>query len=1083
MLYADFARPVTGTGITVSATRIMILLGFLATDPAWAGVDSGLKYAGPSYGTRLAGTDTEGGARKVYIVQLKAPSAATHYSALKSSQFGKIAATRQGPPVAFSKNSAGVESYARRLADAQDKVAARVGAQKIYSYQYSLNGFAARMTPAEAHKLQFQPEVLRVWEDEVRPLATNFSPEFLGLFEADVGLRGAPGLDGEGIVIGVIDSGITPEHPALADTREAYRPRACRSLWGENTILGKWLCRRYDKLEDVLIFEPPGNWNGTCQEGPRFTPGNCNNKLIGARYFVEGAQAGGPIDDGEIFSARDVDGHGTHTATTAAGNKVRASIFGTFLGQVEGIAPKARIAAYKACWLRPGDTRASCNTSDLANAIDAAVADGVHIINYSVGSSLLTTTAPDDVALLAAAKAGVLTVVAAGNEGPNFNTIGSPAGGPWVIAAAASSRDGEHSVEALEVTAPVTIAGLYAVKEANFTPRLLEAGPIEGRLVLADDDDDVLDDGTSGTTFDACEPLVNDTALSGNIAYIQRGGCDFATKVAHAAEAGASAVLVFNIAGDPSVMTGSSDAADVPALMIGQADGNLLLAEIDDGQTVEVVLDKGLFLTEADTGNVMGTFSSRGPGPAEDILKPDLTAPGINILAGFTPDAANSVAGENFAFLTGSSMSAPHVAGVAALLKQAHPDWSPSAIKSALMTTAHQDINQQDGETDAIPFDFGSGHIRPNLANDPGLVYDVTDDEYDAFSCGTASPAVDQARCDTLAADGLSFEAEDLNQPSIAVSRLASGQTVRRRVTNVSDESGSYVAEIVPPAGIVAEVVPSALSLGPGQSATFEVTLTYADGPLDLWRFGSLTWKDDNRSVRSVLAVRPTSINAPAEILATGADGSFGFEVEFGYDGSYTPGVHGLRPPLTIEGFVAEDATKTFSRRTSNGVTAHLIDVPADRAYLRFALYDELTDGEDDLDMYVYYCPDGVSCTKLGESGEPTSREQFDVVLPGAGRYEVFVHGFDTDNAAGGPGANYQLLAWAFGLSDDQGNMTATGPGFVNAGTTETVGIDWFGLDADTIHLGGISHNTPQGLNAITIVTVCVPQSPVCTSP
>ena len=1056
----------------MSVTRSIILLGLLATAAAWGGVDSPLRDAGPAYGIKLAGTDEHGGVPKVYIVQLKTASASEHFSTLRSSRSAKITATGQRSLAAFSKHIAGVESYALRLADEQDKVIARVGGTKIYSYRYSLNGFAARMTPAEAHKLEHQSEVLRVWEDEVRPLATNFSPEFLGLFEEEVGLRGAPGLDGDGIVIGVIDSGITPEHPALADTREANRPRACRSLWGENTVLGKWLCRRYDKLEDVLLFQPPENWAGTCQEGPRFALDNCNNKLIGARYFVDGAQAGGPIDAGEIFSARDADGHGTHTATTAAGNKVRASIFGTFLGQVEGIAPKARVAAYKACWLRPGDIRATCNTSDLANAIDAAVADGVHIINYSVGSSLLTTTAPDDVALLAAAKAGVLTVVAAGNEGPNFNTVGSPAGGPWVIAAAASSRDGEHSLEAMEVTAPASVVGRYAVKEASFTPSLLDNGPIEGRLVLVDDDDDVLSDGTAGTTFDACEPLVNDTELSGNIAYIQRGGCDFEVKLTNAEDAGAIAALVFSIAGDPIVMTGTVGLSEIPALMIGQADGNLLLAEIDEAQTVEVVLDKGLFLTEGDTGNLIGTFSARGPGPAEDILKPDVTAPGINILAGFTPDAANSVAGENYAFLTGTSMSAPHVAGVAALLRQAHPDWSPAAIKSALMTTAHQDVNQEDGETAAIPFDFGSGHIRPNLANDPGLVYDVTGDEYDAFACGTASPAVDQARCDSLAAAGLSFLAADLNQPSIAVSRLASTRTVSRRVTNVSDESASYLAEIVPPAGITVAVTPTTLSLGPGESASFDVTLTYADGPLDLWRFGSLTWVDDERSVRSVLAVRPTSVNAPAEVQSAGPDGTFGFPVEFGYTGSYSPGVHGLRAPLVIDGFVDEDPTKTFTFRTDNGVTAHLIDVPADMAYLRFALFDELTDGEDDLDMYVFYCPDSVNCTKLGESGEATSREQFNVLLPGAGRYAVFVHGFDTDNVAGGPGANYTLLSWGFGLVDDQGNMAASGPGFVNAGTTETVNVSWSGLASGTIYLGGISHNTPQGLVAITVITI-----------
>jgi hypothetical protein len=506
--------------------------------------------------------------------------------------------------------------------------------------------------------------------------------------------------------------------------------------------------------------------------------------------------------------------------------------------------------------------------------------------------------------------------------------------------------------------------------------------------------------------------------------------------------------------------------------MIGQADGNLILDEIDAGQTVELVLDKGFFLTEEETGNVMGTFSARGPAPVQDILKPDVTAPGVNILAGFTPDAANSVSGENFAYITGTSMATPHVAGVAALLLQAHPDWSPAAIKSALMTTAYQTVNQQDGSTPAIPFDFGSGHIDPNKANDPGLIYDVTDDEYDAFACGISSPAVDQTRCDALSAGGLSFKAEDLNQPSIAVSRLANSQTVSRRVTNVGDETETYVASIIAPPAMMVDVVPANLTIAPGQSATFAVTLTYVSGPLDLWRFGSLTWSSSNHDVRSVLAVRPVSLTAPAEVTSFGGTGNVSFPVEFGYTGSYSPGVHGLRKPLVINGFVDEDPTKTFSFRSTNGVTAHLIDVPVDQAYLRFAMFDELTDGDDDLDMHVYYCPDNVNCTKIGQSGEATSREQFNVLLPGAGRYAVLIHGFETDNVAGGPGANYTLLGWAFGLIDDQGNMSASGPGFVTAGTTVNVDVSWTGLESDTLYLGGISHNTPQGLVAITVISI-----------
>lgn len=1031
-----------------------------------------------------ASARAQAGAEKVYIVQLEAP-AAVEFAARTRQGFSKPGSGTR--TLSFDKSSAAVKTYVQRLVSVQDRVLASVGpgTRKIYSYRYALNGFAAKMTPAQAAKLERQPEVREVWEDEVRPLATNFSAKFLHLFDPEAGLRGPEGLTGEGIIIGVIDSGITPGHPALSDTREADRPSLCRSEWAETTLLGLWLCDRFDELEDVLMFQPPADWNGICQAGPEFPADACNNKMIGARYFFEGAKAGGPIDEGEIFSARDVDGHGTHTATTAAGNRVRASIFGTFLGRIEGIAPGARVAAYKACWLRPGDLRATCNTSDLANAIDAAVADGVDIINYSVGSSILTVTAPDDIALMNAAKAGVLTVVAAGNEGPSFNTIGSPAGAPWVITTGASSRDGEHSLEAIEVTAPAGVAGLYAAREASFTPPLVDNGPIEAELVLVDDGDETLADGRAGTTFDACEDIVNGGELNGNVAFIQRGGCPFEVMIANAEAAGAVAALVFNIAGDPIVMVAPPDTAGIPALMIGQADGNLLLAEIDAGQVIEVKLDKGLFLTEEDTGNVMGAFSSRGPGPVPDILKPDVTAPGINILAGFTPDAANSVSGENFAFLTGTSMAAPHVAGVAALLAEAHPDWSPAAIKSALMTTAYQDVTHQDGETPANPFDFGSGHIDPNRANDPGLVYDVTADGYDAFACGTNSPAMDAARCNQLEAAGFSLEPADLNQPSIAVSGLAKTRTVTRRVTNVSDSASAYTAEITPPAGISVLVSPSSLSLSPGQSAEFEVTLGFESGPLDLWRFGSLTWVGAEHSVSSVLAVRPRSVIAPAEVFcvpspapggcASGASGSLPVPVEFGYTGDYTPRVHGLAPAfVSDEVTVQEDPQRTFTFRNGNGVGFHFIEsLPPNQAYLRFALFDEFTDGEDDLDLYVRYCADvNSACVKIAESGEATSREQVNILLPPPGRYEVFVHGFDTDDVVGGPGAKYRLFTWYFGLSDDRGNMTATAPGFVNAGTTADVTLNWSGLAADTHYLGAISHNTPDGLVAITIVNI-----------
>jgi subtilisin family serine protease len=1035
----------------MNVIRTLLLALMIGATAAAADVETRLRDAGSLGAIRLAGSE-DAAASKVYIVQLAAPPAAAIYSPRALRMAGSAPAAIGERP-RFNKTAAAVQSYAARLIEEQDRVLAHAGAgaQLVHRYQYSLNGFAARMHPALAHKLEGMPGVLRVWEDEIRPLATTHSLDFLELFDADKGLRGPEGLTGEDVIIAFIDSGVAPEHPALSDTREADRPRLCQTSWAENTLLGKWLCRRYDKLEDELLFEPVEDWHGTCQGGEEFEDTLCNNKLIGARYFVAGAENSGPIDDGEIQSARDVDGHGTHTATIAAGNRVKASIFDTFVGRVEGVAPRARVAVYKACWLRPGDQRASCNTSDLANAIDAAVADGVDIINYSVGSSMREITAPDDLALLAATKAGVFSVVAAGNEGPNLGTIGSPAGAPWVVTAAASTRAGEASFEAIEVLSPPVVAGRYAMKEANFTPALADRGPVEGRLVLVDDGEETLEDGAPGTTSDACEAIVNNDDVANNIALIQRGGCSFDTKLANADEAGAIAAIVYNIAGPPIVMNGSADLSDIPAVMIGQADGNLLLAELDEGSRIDVRMNAGILLTEKEDGNVMATFSARGPGPAPDILKPDVTAPGVNIVAGFTPDAANATPGEYFAYLSGTSMSTPHVAGVAALLLQANPEWAPADVRSALMTTAHQDLTRPEGEPAATPFGYGAGHIVPNDALNPGLIYPVSNDEYDAFACGSPEPILDETRCDALAAAGQSFAGADLNQPSISVARLANETTVQRRVVNASDQASTYTAEIVAPAGIGVTVNPPSISLGPGQSASFEVTLKYESGPLDLWRFGSLSWSNNERSVVSPIAVQPVTLTAPSQVTAFGDSGTLSFPVEFGYMGAYSPGVHGLRLPLVVNGFVDNDPTKTFTFR---------------------ALFDTLTDGNDDLDLYVYYCADNINCTRAGESGEPTSQEEVNLLLPAGGRYAVLVHGFQADQVGGGPGARYQLLAWSFGLDDDQGNMTADGPAFVNAGTTADVTVSWSGLLSDTIYLGGISHNTPQGLSAITVIRI-----------
>jgi subtilisin family serine protease len=941
--------------------------------------------------------------------------------------------------------------------------------RKLYSYRYTFNGFAARLTAVQAQKLRSRKNVVNVWEDSVRYLSTSDSPVFLGLFDAGTGLVSESNLRGEDVVIGIIDSGITPEHASFADTREADRPRLCRSEWAENSLLGLWLCMRFRNRDDELVYDSPAGWNGACEPGDRFTETSCNNKIIGARYYLDGFLESHSLDPNEFVSPRDADGHGTHIASTAAGNEVRATLAGTDVARINGVAPRARIAVYKACWLEPGQIRGSCSTSDLQRAIEDAVADGVDIINYSVGNTDIALDDPDDLALLAASDAGVLSVVAAGNDGPAAGTILSPSGAPWVLTVGGSSRTGRKFEEALRINSPDNVAGDYAAREASFTPAIVDEGPITAELVLADDGD-----ATGGLTYDACQTLVNGADVDGQVALVQRGGCDFQDKVENAEAAGAIAVVVFNNQADLIIMSGTRDSVTIPAVMIGQADGQRLLTELQDGNVVEVTLDKTLFLEQPEDGNVMGAFSSRGPNlTAPDVLKPDVTAPGVDILAAQTPDVANGVRGEHFQYLTGTSMAVPHVAGVAALLREARPDWSPAALRSALMTTSRRDVVIEDGTTPAGPFDFGAGHIVPNDALDPGLVYEAVKEDYDAFTCGTKTPRIDEEQCQQLIDAGFPTAAADLNLPSIAVSSLVSERTVRRRVRNVG-EAGQYNVHVDAPPGIDVEVTPSVLSLGPDEVGVYDVRLSTSSAELYEWQFGSLSWVDGTHAVHSPIAARPVPFLAPLEAIGSGRSGTLQFDVQFGYTGTYEVTVNGLAAPFVTTESVTDDPTNgyIFDPDTDNLPPSvwrsnPALLVGADNTLLRVALFNEHTGGDDDLDLYVYYCPALVFCQLVGVSGADDSDEQVDILFPMSGEYIIDVHGFDTEGAS----TTFDVFIWTVGPGDNLGNLNVSAPSEAVSGETGTIAIGWDGLERET-HLGTILHSDGDDDLELTIIEV-----------
>jgi hypothetical protein len=476
----------------------------------------------------------------------------------------------------------------------------------------------------------------------------------------------------------------------------------------------------------------------------------------------------------------------------------------------------------------------------------------------------------------------------------------------------------------------------------------------------------------------------------------------------------------------------------------------------------------------------MADFSSRGPvgSPASaDIIKPDVAAPGVNIMAGNTPTPTLGAPDQLFQSISGTSMASPHVAGLFALLKQAHPEWSPAMAKSALMTTARQDIRKEDGTTKADPFDFGAGHVDPSGKTsslgsifNPGLVYDAGFNEYLGFMCDEGPEIfVDPvATCAALAGAGIPTLATNLNYASIGVSEVPGSKTIIRTVTNVSDKTSTYRARVNDPGGYDVDVSPNRLRLAPGESATFEVTIVNESAPIGEWRFGSLTWESGHNKVRSPIAVNAAAIEFPSSVSGTGADGSADIPVAFGYTGAYSAAPHGMAPNVPITGTVTQDPDQTFDPADAgNGATPNEI-VVTDAAFLRIALTtDDLVpaDAAIDIDLFLLNSAGEL----VGASGAGGTDELIELELPANDTYTLWVHGWQVAPAVS---VTYSLNTWQVPLASGGSLAVNAAPASAIQGTVGTVEVGWTGLIPTGGYLGAVSHSDGSGILGLTLVEV-----------
>ncbi len=669
--------------------------------------------------------------------------------------------------------------------------------QPVFRYDVALNGFALELQPGEAARIRGLPGVRAVIPDRVEQVLTDAGPWFIAADQIWGGeTPGGISTKGEGIVVGILDTGINFDHPSFADD------------------------------QDPDYAYPPTTPKGVCAVSDGPYEGACNNKLIGAYSFTS-----------EAVSPEDTNGHGTHVASIAAGNPSLTSFV-----LVSGVAPRAQIIAYDVC-----DEAGLCSITAAVAAIQQAILDEVDIINYSISGGKDPYNDPVELAFLEAFDAGIFVAASAGNLRTEPSADGQVNHvSPWVMTVAASSHDRGNG-NWVDVISPTDLIP----GELERLRQGLIALPGDGEVFLGGDFEiRSHPDNPSG-----CQPFEENyfAEFVPSIALLEVSpGCDFYTQISHAKEAGAIGVLAYNPNGLAYPMTGLST-LNIPSAMLdgpeGQALRQFILMMSEENVSVSISISWLVPIRHAYYGDIQAGFSLRGPAFNDfETLKPNVTAPGMNILAAVPGDSDNP---DRWGWMSGTSMSSPHMAGAAALIKALHPDWSPAAIQSALMMTAKLDgLRKADAVTPADAFDHGAGRVDLSAAARAGVILDETTASFEA-----ANPA-----------NG--GDPKTLNLPSLQNNFCVASCTWTRTFRNVSGVAVDMA--VVLPGWMTA--TPSAFTIDIDQTQTVIFTADVSALPLDKWTFATVrlettnTFSDGKEIADLHLPVAVYRIEVPADI-------------------------------------------------------------------------------------------------------------------------------------------------------------------------------------------------------------------------